>query len=126
MRLILAIGLGGFLGSILRYLMTKGVQGLSPSDSFPLGTLTVNVVGCLVLGFLGGLADNQGMFGPEARAFLFFGVLGGFTTFSTFGYDTTKLADGGEYAAALINVGLSVMLGLSAAWLGYRTSMLVR
>jgi CrcB protein len=125
-REILAVGLGGFIGSILRYLVSGWAQTLSASGSFPYGTLAVNVAGCLVLGLLGGLSDSLGVFSPTARALLFIGVLGGFTTFSTFGYETTALARDGQMAAALANVGLSVVLGLAAAWVGYALAMAMR
>jgi CrcB protein len=123
-RLILAVGLGGFCGSILRYLVSGWVQNLSASASFPLGTLAVNVVGCLVLGFLGGLSENLGVFAQTGRAFWFFGVLGGFTTFSTFGYETAALARDDQLGLALANVALQAVLGLAAAWGGYALSML--
>nr|HPQ66639.1 CrcB family protein [bacterium] len=85
---LLIVGLGGFVGSVLRYSVSGWVQRLAPEGSFPLGTLAVNVTGCLVLGFLGGLAENLEVFAPGTRVFVFLGVLGGFTTFSSFGYET--------------------------------------
>ena len=120
---IFAVGFGGFLGSILRYLMSVGVQNISGGSDFPFGTLAVNVLGCLLLGFLKGLSDNLGFFSDGTRMFLFFGVLGGFTTFSTFGLETTALARDSQFALALANVALSVVLGFFAAWIGYGVTM---
>ena len=91
MRQIIIVGLGGFAGSILRYLVSGWVQRLADSALFPYGTLSVNVLGCLAIGLLGGWADNAELFSPSTRLFLLIGVLGGFTTFSTFGYETMAL-----------------------------------
>jgi CrcB protein len=107
---ILLIGMGGALGSIARYLVSGWMQAISRNATFPLGTLTVNVVGCFVIGFL---------------AFVFIGILGGFTTFSTFGNETYNLAHSGEMASALANVGANVILGLLAVWLGHITASLI-
>ena len=120
---ILFVGAGGFLGAIVRYLVIRGVEQLPLATAgFPYGTLAVNVAGCLVIGLLGGLASSHGLFaaGSGARVFLFIGILGGFTTFSAFGYDTLMLAREGSFLLALGNVGLQVALGLGAVWLGYR------
>ena len=120
---ILLAGAGGFLGAIARYLISRGVDQLPlAAAGFPLGVLAVNVAGCLVIGLLGGLASSHGMFaaGSGARVFLFVGILGGFTTFSAFGYDTIMLARDGSAVPALANVALQLAFGLGAVWLGYR------
>ncbi len=120
---ILLAGAGGFLGAIARYLVVLGVnQTPLAASGFPYGTLAVNVAGCLIIGLVGGLASSHGLFaaGSGARVFLFVGILGGFTTFSAFGYDTLMLAREGSFLLALGNVGLQVVLGLGAVWLGYR------
>ncbi len=88
---LLLIGMGGFLGSVLRYLMSSYVQQITQSAVFPYGTLAVNLVGCAVIGFLSQLADTREVFTPETRALVFVGVLGGFTTFSTFGNESVNL-----------------------------------
>jgi len=125
MSLAIWVGVGGFLGSMLRYWTTGVVQALSHSIGFPYGTLAVNVAGCFAIGFLSALAETRGVFTPEARAFVFVGILGGFTTFSTFGNETMDLLQGGERSLALANVGASVGLGLGAVWLGRGVALLI-
>ena len=120
---ILLVGAGGFLGAIVRYLVFLGVfQTPLAASGFPYGTLAVNVAGCLIIGLVGGVASSHGLFaaGSGARVFLFIGILGGFTTFSAFGYDTLMLARDGSFLLAVGNVGLQIVLGLGAVWLGYR------
>lgn len=112
------IALGGALGSVSRYLLGVWIQSASQSVDFPFGTLSVNLIGCFVIGLLSQLAEARGVFTPEARALLFFGVLGGFTTFSSFGNDTINLLRDGETVNALLNVGANVIFGLALVWLG--------
>ena len=95
------------------------MQRLDPWGSFPLGTLSVNVLGSAVLGLLGGLSDARSAFGAGTRLFVFIGVLGGFTTFSTFSYETLALLRSGEASRAALNVGASVLLCLAGAFVGY-------
>jgi CrcB protein len=121
---IVIVGLGGCIGSILRYLVSGWVQGLTGSSTFGYGTLSVNVVGCLAIGLLGGWADNAGLLGPSARLFLLVGVLGGFTTFSTFGYETMALLRDKAIFGVLLYVGLHLLLGFGAVALGYGLSTL--
>lgn len=113
------VGIGGFVGSVLRYLVSGWVQESSGSSTFPYGTLTVNAAGCLLIGFLGGLAETRQLFDPELRLFLFIGVLGGFTTFSTFGYETVNLLREAQFIAAASNILLQVLAGVGAAFLGF-------
>jgi CrcB protein len=122
---LLFIGFGGFLGSILRYVFSGVVQGLLQSADFPYGTIAVNISGCLVIGFLSQLAESQGTFTSETRAFLFIGLLGGFTTFSTFGNETLNLFRDSENLLALLNVGMHMVLGLGAVWLGRTFAYLI-
>jgi len=122
---ILLVGIGGALGSISRYLLGTWIQSLSRSIDFPFGTLTVNLIGCFVIGFLSQLAEARGAFTPESRAFVFIGILGGFTTFSSFGNDTINLFRDGEAFNALANVGANVAIGLMLVWLGRTVAYLI-
>ena len=112
------VALGGAVGSVSRYLLGTWIQSASRSIDFPYGTLTVNLIGCFVIGFLSQLAETRGVFTPETRALVFIGVLGGFTTFSSFGNDTLNLLRDGATVNALVNVGANVILGLALVWLG--------
>ena len=123
-RTLLLVGVGGFLGSVSRYLV-GGWMHRALGTGFPYGTLTVNVLGCLAIGLLGGLAETRQMITPEARLFLFIGLLGGFTTFSSFGYETLAFARDGEFVIAGLNVILQMGLGLGAVWLGILASRLL-
>jgi CrcB protein len=116
---VLLVGFGGALGAIARYLLGGWVHAAFPLSTFPLGTLAVNVSGCLAIGLLGGLSDARQLFGPQLRVFLFIGVLGGFTTFSSFAHETLALARDAEVARALTNVAAQVVAGLAACWIGY-------
>ena len=115
---VIYVALGGALGSVSRYLLGTWTQSLSKSIDFPYGTLTVNLIGCFVIGFLSQLAEARGVFTPEARAFVFIGILGGFTTFSSFGNDTLNLLRDGGTVNALANIGANVIVGLALVWLG--------
>ncbi len=112
------VGLGGALGSMGRYAVGGLIGRLRSGWSFPLETLAVNVAGCLAIGLLAGLAESRGVFSGTTRAFLFAGVLGGFTTFSTFGYETFQLLRDGQVGAATLSAGLQVVGGLGAVWAG--------
>lgn len=117
MNKLLLIGLGGFAGAILRYLVSGWVQGWVNRANFPYGTLVVNVCGCLVMGLLAGLAERS-LVSEEMRALVMVGVLGAFTTFSTFGNDTLLLWRAGANVGAWANVGAHIFLGLGAVWAG--------
>jgi CrcB protein len=119
----LLVALGGALGSLLRYALGAWVQDfLGPG--FPYSTLAINALGSFFLGLVVGLS-LEGVLSGEARLFLAMGVLGGFTTFSTFSYETVLLLQDGEALKALAYVGLSVGLGVVLALLGYRLSALL-
>ena len=122
---ILLVGLGGALGSIARYLTSAWVQTASRSINFPFGTLAVNLIGCFIIGFLAQLADTRGVFTSEARAFVFVGILGGFTTFSSFGNETLNLVRAGEMWNGMANLGANVVIGLLAVWLGRTVAYLI-
>jgi fluoride exporter len=90
----------------------------------PNATFIVNIVGCLVIGVLAGrIASGRLHLTPTMRSFLFVGVLGGFTTFSSFGLDTFTLAHGGDHAAAFWNVAGQLVLGLGSVWLGFNLAL---
>ena len=113
------VGSGGFLGALARYGLSGVVQRQVPLTSFPYGTLVVNLLGCFVIGVLAGLADSRALFGPEFRIFALIGILGGFTTFSTFGYETFAMVRDAEYLRAATNAGVHVIIGLALVWIGY-------
>ena len=118
MSQIILVGIGGFIGSVFRFLLSGFVHRLVTLSEFPFGTFAVNVVGCLLIGLLNGLAETRQVIGPELRLFLMIGILGGFTTFSAFGYETLSLIRGAEVFRAMGNVFLHVFFGLVAVWLG--------
>lgn len=125
MTKILLAGAGGFAGSICRYLIADLSNKLFTNPYFPYGTLAANIIGCLFIGFLGGLSETRQIFTPEIRALVFIGFLGGFTTFSTFGYEIFNFARDGQLVQTLANLFVHLMLGLGAVWLGFSLSKLV-
>ena len=115
----LLVGAGGFLGSILRYVLGSAIGRWTSSGGIPLGTLGVNVLGCMALGMAMGFHEAREDPSANVRLFLMVGVLGGFTTFSTFGYETLELfRQTGAFLSAVYVVA-QVSLGLLAAWAGY-------
>jgi CrcB protein len=123
MTKLLCIALGGAAGSVARYLVAVQGQRLSQSI-FPVGTLTVNVLGCLLIGLLGTLFAGPVIVREEYRFALLVGFLGGFTTFSTFGLETFSLVSDREWWLASLNVLGSNVLGLAAVWVGNRLALL--
>ena len=119
MSQIVAIALGGALGSVGRFLFA-GWVGRVLGVNFPWGTLAVNVVGGLVMGLLVGLMAQAWSVSPAIRAFLTVGVLGGFTTFSAFSLETVLLFQRGDMLAALGYIASSVVLSVGAVWCGLR------
>jgi fluoride exporter len=118
-----AVALGGALGSMVRHFVNLELAHRL-ERSMPYATFVVNVVGCLVIGLLAGrIAGGRMAMTPTMRTFVFVGILGGFTTFSTFGLDTFTLAHGGEHAAAFWNVVGQVGLGVGAVYLGYHMGL---
>lgn len=111
------IFLGGGLGSALRYWM-QGVVYSRTGTEFPYGTMVVNVLGCLVIGLLMISLEERFFAVPSLRLFLTIGILGGFTTFSSFSYETLALVRDGDFLPAFANVGITVMACLSATWVG--------
>jgi CrcB protein len=113
-----AVALGGLLGSVARFWLSGAVQRVNGSD-FPVGTLAVNILGSFAIGLVMALSLERGTPGPTARLFLTVGFCGGFTTMSTFSYETLALLRDGQTAFALANIALSMVASLAAAWLGY-------
>jgi fluoride exporter len=118
------IAAGGALGSVLRYALQGWVQR-STSSTFPLGTLVVNLIGCALIGFLTATFTGPKLIREEYRIGMIVGILGGFTTFSTFGLETFSLTNDRQFAFAALNVALSCGAGLLAVWVGYRTAEFV-
>lgn len=114
---MLAIATGGAAGALLRYWVSNGVHWVL-GQGFPYGTLVVNVMGSLLMGFLYIWLLDRLSVGPAARAFLLIGLLGAFTTFSTFSMETLNLIESGHVTKAVLNVTLSVVMCVGAAALG--------
>ena len=123
MKIILAIGSGSFIGGVLRYVLAQFIQ-TKHTTSFPFGTLTVNIVGCLLIGIVVGLAD-KGNVTQSWKLFLATGVLGGFTTFSAFSNETITLIRAGQVGYAVTYIFSSVALGLLATFVGMAVSKAV-
>lgn len=116
MRVVLLIGLGSFIGGVSRYLLSQLIQNKALA-AFPYGTLTVNIIGCFLIGIVFGLNERSGL-SDEWRLFLATGLLGGFTTFSAFSYESISLIRDGQSGSALIYIGCSIVLGLLATYGG--------
>ncbi len=125
MKSVALVFLGGGIGASLRHLLGGAVQGLSKSATFPWGTAAVNVTGCFAIGLLAQLSEDRGVPSGGARTFLFVGVLGGYTTFSSVGNETMNLFRGGEVFAAAANAGGQLALGLLAVALGRAVARLL-
>lgn len=119
LKLILLVAAGGAMGSVARYL----VAGSLNNGTFPWGTALVNISGCFAIGFIFFFAVAQGAPSAELRAFAIIGILGGFTTMSSFSFETVALWDGGEAALAAVNVLFSVGLCLIGTALGRAAGM---
>jgi crcB protein len=125
MKPLALVFLGGGIGASLRHLLGGAAQALSKSATFPWGTLAINVTGCFAIGLLAELAEERGVPSGNVRTFLFVGVLGGYTTFSSFGNETINLLRGGEALAAAANAGGQLALGLLAVALGRAAARLL-
>ena len=121
---LLLIGAGGFLGSVARYLLSRlntHVEWLS----IPVGTLLVNVLGSLLIGFLIGISEKSPLMTFELRMFLMVGLCGGFTTFSSFTGENLMLMRNGQFLPLFLYTGLSILLGFTAVYLGYMSTRLL-
>lgn len=121
-KTILFIGIGSFVGGVLRFLLSQAIQSRL-DGGFPFGTLVVNVVGCFLIGIVFGLYE-KGLVTDQARLFLATGILGGFTTFSAFSNESIALLRSGQHALALGYVAISVVVGLAATYAGLQAHRL--
>src|SRR5437879_2702700 len=119
----IAVALGGALGSMARHFINLELAHRL-EKSVPHATFVVNVLGCLIIGILSArIASGKLVMTATMRTFVFVGVLGGFTTFSTFGLDTFTLAHGGDHTTAFLNVAGQIGLGIGAVFLGYHIAL---
>ena len=117
LRTILFVGTGGFIGSVMRYLVQVFVEkGLT--STFPLGTLIANIAGSFIIGIVFALAEKGDLMNAEWRLFLAVGICGGFTTFSSFAYNNFSMLKEGSFGQFFWNVGGSLFLGILAVYLG--------
>ena len=123
-KTILLVGIGGFVGSVARYFVSKLNLSIDIL-SIPIGTLTVNIVGSYVIGLLTGISEKSELLTPDLRLLLMVGICGGFTTFSSFTNENLMLMQNGQIFSLLMYTGLSVMLGFVAVYLGFSTSNLL-
>lgn len=114
---VLMVGIGGFIGTILRFLIARSIQSSSLS-LFPWSTILINTAGCLLIGIIYGLTEKGAMISPQWRLFLTVGICGGFTTFSTFSNDTLLLMNDREWLKVSLYASMSFVLGLAAVFFG--------
>jgi len=114
---LLILSAGGALGAVFRYTLGGAVHKVT-GPHFPYGTLFVNVLGCLLIGFLGVFHQEKLFLGPHMKLFLMVGVLGAFTTFSAFGFETWELANTDQWIKAGLNIFLNFSLSMTGLWLG--------
>lgn len=117
MKIALLVGAGSFIGGAARYWISHWLQQRFPY-SFPYGTFTVNIIGCLVIGIILGMFE-KGNLSPDWKFFLAAGICGGFTTFSAFTWEILTLIKQGQTLQAVLYIGASVLLGLFATYLGW-------
>ncbi len=117
MRAIILVGIGGGLGSILRYLTSMFVSKHFPA-AFPFGTLAVNMIGCLIIGILLGCFERQQLTNPDLKFLFVTGFCGGYTTFSAFASENINLFQSGNSLIAFLYIATSVLIGLFSVWLG--------
>lgn len=118
MNKLILVGVGGFIGATLRYLISGYVQNLTQSAAFPYGTLVVNLTGCFLIGIFSQLVESQSGLTAEVRLLLMIGLLGSFTTYSTFSNEAINLLQDQKLFLALIYIGTHLIIGLSAVLLG--------
>jgi CrcB protein len=121
---LLLIGLGGFVGSVARFLVSRLNTRLDWL-SIPMGTLVVNVIGSFLIGFLIGISEKSPVLTLELRMFLMVGLCGGFTTFSSFTGENLMLMRNGQFLPLFLYTGLSILLGFAAVYFGYISTKLL-
>lgn len=117
---ILIVGVGSFTGGALRYILSVGLSKLGRLWAFPIGIMVINILGCFLIGVLYGYFKSKATTDPVLPLLLMTGVLGGFTTFSTFSFETVQLLQQNEWLKAAFYVVGSVGLGVAACYLGMR------
>jgi fluoride exporter len=117
LRTLLIVGAGGFIGSVMRYLVQLFVER-DMSSTFPWGTFVANITGSFIIGVVFALAQKGNLLSAEWRLFLAVGICGGFTTFSAFAYNNLTMLREGVYSQFILNVGGSLIFGLLAVYLG--------
>ena len=113
------VGTGGFFGAMFRFGLNHVVQKSATLSTFPYGTLVVNMLGCLLIGLAVGFAETRQLVAPEFRLFVIIGLLGGFTTYSTFAFETLVLLRDADYLRAATSVLVHVIVGVILVWAGY-------
>jgi CrcB protein len=121
---VLLIGFGGFAGSVARYYISK-LNLTYEIFAIPVGTLTVNILGSFLIGFLTGIAEKSPIMTADLRLLLMVGLCGGFTTFSSFTNENLMLMHNGQFLSILLYTGLSLLLGFTAVYLGFTASNLL-
>lgn len=117
LRTILIVGTGGFIGSVMRYLVQFYVEK-GMSSTFPMGTLIANIAGSFIIGMVFAIAEKGNLMSSEWRIFLTVGICGGFTTFSAFAYNNFNMIKEHSYGQLLFNLGGNIFLGILAVYLG--------
>jgi len=120
---VIYIGFGGFIGAVSRYLVTRYLGNLIPS--FPLGTLAVNILGSFLLGFIIYSLSQGKTISPDMRDFITIGILGGFTTMSTFAYESFRMAELNQVIFFALNIALNIILCIAAIYAGKELAVLI-
>ena len=116
---MLIVALGGALGAISRWLLGGWIDQMTERTAFPWGIFAVNILGCCVFGFLFAVGENRAWMTEHAKLLIFTGFLGSLTTFSTFGWNSMQLIKDGQITVALLNILLSVGVGVAGVWMGF-------